>query len=563
MDCRWQIELAAARVRVMPPRTLLSRMDQRFSLLSAQGGRRDRQATLRATFDWSWDLLNDAEKSTLAQLSVFEGGFTLEAAEAVVDLSLACNAPKVFHTLHSLVDKSFVQRVSDTRFDLLVSVQEYAAEQVAIAERFPGSGPGAVGAIAARHAAYFGHQDERNAAQMSSELQNFIVACRRTERLGDVELAATLLECAWARLQQQGPYHVAADLAMKLLAMPGMSGRTCARVHWVTGSALQQGGKNAAAYEHLEAAAELFDRCGDQLGRARALRRVADLDMHAGRLEQARDLASLSLSSGHQLSVADVEVDALTSLGNILERLGQADEAHRSFERAIARAREIGDRRREGRALGNLSLLCSDQGRMDAALVHQEAALVAADEAEDPGLQCTALCNLGLLHQLMGDSGMAQARLEQALDVARRIGNAFVEGAVLCNLGIVLEATSQVEAARERYEAALVLARVLGDEYLEGQFLGYLGLLHARQLRHAEARRCLERGQALLEASKDPVGLAVLICSRAEAEVLAGNIGAARTAYLAAGDIAASIGSGLDSELGLALAKVVARLGRE
>ena len=70
------IELAAARVRVMSPQAVLARMGQRFKLLAAGGARRDRQATLRAAFDWSWDLLTDAEKSALAQLSVFEGGFS-------------------------------------------------------------------------------------------------------------------------------------------------------------------------------------------------------------------------------------------------------------------------------------------------------------------------------------------------------------------------------------------------------------------------------------------------------------------------------------------------------
>ena len=68
------IELAAARVRVMPPRTLLLRMSERFKLLASSGGRVDRQATLRAVFDWSWELLSLPEKAALAQLSVFEGG---------------------------------------------------------------------------------------------------------------------------------------------------------------------------------------------------------------------------------------------------------------------------------------------------------------------------------------------------------------------------------------------------------------------------------------------------------------------------------------------------------
>ena len=117
------IELAAARVRVMPPRTLLLRMSERFKLLSSTGGRLDRQATLRAVFDWSWDLLSLPEKAALAQLSVFEGGFTLESVEGVLDLSAYENAPWPMDALQSLVHKSLVRQVTD---DSLRSPRERA-----------------------------------------------------------------------------------------------------------------------------------------------------------------------------------------------------------------------------------------------------------------------------------------------------------------------------------------------------------------------------------------------------------------------------------------------------
>src|SRR5437868_7687821 len=120
------IELAAARVRVMAPKSLLTRVSERFKLLASTGSRRDRQATLRATFDWSWDLLSATDKAALAQLSVFEGGFTLEAAEAVLDLNACAADAWPVDAVSSLVDKSFVRKIADDRFDLLVSVQEYA-----------------------------------------------------------------------------------------------------------------------------------------------------------------------------------------------------------------------------------------------------------------------------------------------------------------------------------------------------------------------------------------------------------------------------------------------------
>lgn len=104
------IELAAARTRTLAPRALLARMSERFKLLASSGGRLDRQATLRATFDWSWGLLPTAEKAALAQLSVFEGGFTLEAAEAVIDFSALEDPPWTLDVLQALVDKASCAR---------------------------------------------------------------------------------------------------------------------------------------------------------------------------------------------------------------------------------------------------------------------------------------------------------------------------------------------------------------------------------------------------------------------------------------------------------------------
>ena len=112
------IELAAARSRVMSPRMLLDRMGERFTILTTRGGRLDRQVTLKATLDWSWDLLLEQEKSALAQLSVFEGGSALEAAEAVIAPSAGEPALLPLDLLQSLVDKSFVRKTAEDRFDL-------------------------------------------------------------------------------------------------------------------------------------------------------------------------------------------------------------------------------------------------------------------------------------------------------------------------------------------------------------------------------------------------------------------------------------------------------------
>ena len=549
------IELAAARVRVMPPRTLLLRMSERFKLLTSGGARVDRQATLRATFDWSWQLLSLPEKAALAQLSVFEGGLTLEAAEAVLDLSDHENAPWPMDALQSLVQKSFVRQVGDARFDLLVSVQEYAAEHL----RTPARPSGSAAALAAqtRHGAYFaGLGEAAAAAGPSVELDNFVVACRRAVARGDANMAVALLEGAWPGLQQHGPFRVGDELASLVLSMPALGEAATARAQLVAGNALQLSGRDAEARLRFEAALALARGIGDRNVEAQSQRRMGHLDDRAGRVESARSRFGAAMAAAQELQDRRLESDVRNSLGNLAESMGQYDDARVHYESALAWAREAGDRHREAGILGNLGVMCTDQGRLDEALVCYEAALAAARETGSLHLASNTRCNMGILLHLLGRLAESQGHLEAALSAARKLGHTQNECVALCNLGIVFESLTRPDAAQAHFEAALGLASTLGDSRLEGQLLGYLGLLHARQGRHDEGRRCLDSGETLLRAAVDRFGLGVLLASRAEAYHLAADEGAATASLAAAAAIAADVGAGPVSEIGLALARV-------
>jgi predicted ATPase len=148
------IELAAARVRLLAPAVLLSRLDSSLDVLkSAERDRPGRHQTLRAALDWSFNLLSPHERHALLQMAVFAGGCTLEAAEAVgID----------FDALSSLADKSLVHRVEDEeRFRLLETVREYALEQL-------DRDPRAADAARAAHAAFFLDLAERTESQLTS-----------------------------------------------------------------------------------------------------------------------------------------------------------------------------------------------------------------------------------------------------------------------------------------------------------------------------------------------------------------------------------------------------------
>ena len=555
------IELAAARVRVMTPSTLLSRMSERFRLLATTAGRADRHATLRATFDWSWDLLTLPEKAALAQLSVFEGGFTLEAAEAVLDLSLAEEPPWPLDTFQSLVEKSFVRQVMDDRFDLLVSVQEYAREHLRTIGRYPGSGPAAVLAAEARHTGYFAGLDERQAtAQRCVELENLVRACRRAVAHGDAVAATRTLELTWAVLQLRGPFKAGVDLAALAASMSGLPDTMLARINRVAGRALQALGRVAEARLHYDAALAQIRAVGDPACEGRLRSNLGDLDANAARMEEARGHFAAALAIARATSDRVLECEALNGLGTLNNYLGRIDEARSDYEAALAIAREIGDRRWEGGVLGNLGNLDASQGRMAQARAHFEDGLVVARELGNRQWEGNALCNLGLQHHAQGEMPEAREKLQHALQVAREMGHARLEAIVLCNLGIVHDAMGELDDARHHYETALVVARSLGDRRSEGQFLGYLGAMHARQERFDDARRDLGAGAELLRAASDSFNLGVLLCGRAEMEWMSGARGPALAALSEAQAIGREVGAGPGSELAMALERVGSRI---
>jgi predicted ATPase/class 3 adenylate cyclase/Tfp pilus assembly protein PilF len=551
------IELAAARVRVMPPRTLLLRMSERFKLLASTGGRVDRQATLRAVFDWSWDLLSLPEKAALAQLAVFEGGFTLESVEAALDLSAYENAPWPMDALQSLVQKSLVRQVADNRFDLLVSVQEYAAEQLRTAARYAGSGPAALLAAETRHGAYFAGLDEKAAvADRCAELDNLVAACRRAAARGDVDMAVRSLERAWAGIGLRGPFQVGVELASMVRAMPEIRTEPAARVDYVAGRALQYAGQGPEARARLEASQAGAREAGNRRCECRAMVSLGFLDIQEGRLESARARVESALSIARELNERIIQSEACNVLGNMESVLGRREQALANYHEALALAREVGNRHREGNVLGNLGNEYAEMGLTDKALLHNEAALAVAREVGNRRLEGNTLCNLGLLHQVQGRFGEALDQLEAALASVRDIGNTQVEGIVLCNLGMVYDSLARFDEARDYFEAALAIARAQRDRRREGQFLSYAGLLHAHRSEFDDARGCLDAGHALLQAVSDRMSLGILLCARAETEHLAGVPDAASGALRAADIIATEVSAGRDSELGLALARV-------
>ncbi len=553
------IELAAARARVMTTQTLLSRMTERFKLLASHGGRQDRQSTLRATLDWSWDLLAKHERVALAQLSVFEGGFTFDAAEAVIDLSVFETAAWSADVLHSLVDKSLLRRSAAHRFEMLQSVHEYAAEHLRTQGRFEGSGAAALIDTQRRHGSFFASLGKmRVDANDYEDLDNLVVACRSAVLRGDIDIAIGALVGSWDRLKLRGPYSVAIKLAELVRTIADPSAPTWTVLERITGRALVTAGRGADARIHLDAALLAGRLAQDRSAEVHAIGSLAELDVFEGRMTDAVERYELALVGARELADRNFECSVLNGLGMCRAVMGDFEAASTYFESGLSVARDASERRWEGGSLGNLGQLHANRGSLPLARAYYDEALQIACELGDRQWEGNVRCNLGLLHFTEGRMTDARLHLDEALVVARELGYARLEAVVLCNLGIVLEGMEQPAVALTTYEQALKLARDLRDRRSEGQFLGYLGLLHARQRRFDQAHACLVAGETLLIAISDRMSLGVLLCGRVEAAYLARDSMAAATMLLRARQLQSELDAEDQSEFGVALKRASA-----
>lgn len=549
------IELAAARVRVMSPLALLRRVDERFRLLRSPGGQRPpRQTTLRAAFDWSWDLLSDSEKAALAQLSVFEGGMTIAAVESVLDLSDFEDPPWPVDALQSLVEKSLVRRTEHDRFSMLSTVHEYASER--LTQGSTAKVPVLKAGAEARHGAFFSRLSAAQAvADGCSELDNLVAACRRAVARGDVPVAVGALENAWAALHLRGPFRVGIELTERAAAMPQLGTAERARVERVAGEAFAASGKTAESEASFDRALDGALSTGDRRLAGHVMGHLGDLKLNAGHVEESRQRLTTALDIAVQTNDKLLECKAEWGLGNLHEHLGDMKSARRHFESGLTASRVAGDRRWEGGSLGNLGLLCHVEGNSREAERHYSAALSIACELADRQWEGNTRCNLGLLHHANGRLQEAEAEMMASLALARELGHARLEGIVLCNLGLTYEALQLPADAVEHHQAALRVIRVLGDKRYEGQVLNHLGSLYAHQRRFEEARACFDEGEALLTAVADRLNLALLLCSSCELECLDGNTAAAADSLRRANTLAVDTGAPDDSELGRSLSR--------
>ena len=357
------VELAAARARAIAPTQILERLSQRLDLLKGGRDADPRQQTLRATIEWSFELLSPAEQSLFARLSVFAGGCTLEAAEEVARADL--------DVLQALVEKSLV-RHEDERYWMLETIREFARERL-------DESSSAREEAESRHGTWFARLVERGASELEGPAQDAWLDLLAREHDN--------IRAALRRALDRGDGDLAIRIAASSATFWWIHGHATEGRRWLESALALSTTRDAVRAKALEGAANLaerqldFDRAKQLAGESLAISR--DLDDAVGIGRALRVLGISADGEGDAVGFRDFTEEsarfartagdlwalcmALNNLGYLALETGDVEPAAGFFEEAVELSRRRQDRRTEAFVLENLAMTKLERGMTEAA----------------------------------------------------------------------------------------------------------------------------------------------------------------------------------------------------
>jgi tetratricopeptide (TPR) repeat protein len=435
------MELAAARIKLLPPQALLSRLGNRLKLLI--GGPRDfseRQRTLRSAIEWSYGLLDEGEKILLGRLAVFSGGSTLEAVEAVCDAQGDLPVD-VLDGASSLLDNSLLRQEvvagDEPRFVMLETIHEFALEKLEESSDAE--------AIKRAHAEYF--------LALAEEAEPMLWGAEDAAWLDRLEQEHDNMRAAlsWAI------EHAEAELALRLGG--------ALRWFWFAEGYYGEGRR------WLEEALIQDSRTSAE-ARAKALDGVGWLAHEQGDMDRAQAVAEEVLQLSKVASVGSVvAADSKHMLGEAARLRGEHERATALIEESLAVHREAGDSRGIAWSLGSLANASADRGDHERANELYEEGLALSRELGAARPLGDFLISLGYEYLLEGDYERATALNEEAVALYRKRGHRGGLQAALDNLGWAALVGGDHDRAHDLHEESLALSRELGDKYTASESL--------------------------------------------------------------------------------------------
>jgi len=413
------IELAAARVKVLSPSSMLTRLASRLQLLT--GGSRDlpqRQQTLRAAMDWSYDLLSAAEQKLFRRLSVFAGGCNLEGVESVCDTKGDLELD-LLDGMASMVDKSLVQQVeqakNESRFVMLETIREYALEKL--------EASGEEAATKRAHAAYCLVLAEEEAAEQSGaegadwlerfgfEHDNFRAALEWLTKTGDAEWGLRLGTALFRFWEIREYLAEGRDRLGRLLKLAGAAAHTKLRMRALFAAGVLAGeqGDYASADALISESQDIAHELGDKTGVAVSLNALAVFARDRGDVATAHILFEASLGLWRELGDQKAVARALSNLANVVKLRGDYARAHSLYAECLSIFQGLGDRTGVAWSLNYQGDVARDQGDSVAARALYEQGLAIFRELGDRWGIAGTLADLGSLAREQGNYPAARA----------------------------------------------------------------------------------------------------------------------------------------------------------
>jgi predicted ATPase len=490
------IEIAAARVKLLSPSAMRARLASRLQLLT--GGARDlpaRQQTLRGTIDWSYDLLDPAEQKLFRRASVFAGGCTLEAAEAVCDTKSDLGLD-LLEGMASMVDKSLMQRVErggELRFAMLETIREYGLEKLGA------SGEEALTRRA--HAAYFlvlaeeGASEDSDAEQAARidrfeiEHDNFRAALRWATEGGEPEWGLRLGAALFGFWETREYLAEGSDWLRKLLSLEGAKApsKVRARVLFSAGALASQQGDYASAMALVKQALEMARRLGDKQGVAVALNALAVQSREQGDTTASRAFLEESLSVWRELGDPAGEARLLSNLANAAKEQGDYARALSLCEECLSIFERLGDRTGIAWSLSCRGDLAREQGDTASALSLYQQSLAAFRELRDEWGVASSLADLGNLALDQKDYATAQRLYGESMSVFGALGHKRGVAQVLDCFARAAGAQGQAERALRLAGAAAALRQRVGASLIP--------------VEQAKLDQCLEQARRALSST--------------------------------------------------------------
>jgi len=523
------IELAAARVRVLTPQEIADAMRERFALLT--GGSRTampRQRTLEASVDWSHDLLSTAEQTLFRRISVFAGGWTLDAVESVC-AGDGLEVVEILDLLASLVDKSLVQADEQgfrTRYGMLETVRAYARQKLSDAAE--------AALVRNQHLDYhmrlaesaepalFGAGLEQWLEPLATEIDNFRGALGWAIDAGRIDEALRLASALWLFFEARGHWREGREHLESALAAEDGSALARAKALVAVGHVATIGSDWVAARRFAEEALAIGREVGDErtVGRALDLKGWALISLEPG---AAMSVLEQSIAISRPLGDAWFLADALFGAGFLATVRGQLRAAPPLLEDALAVSRAAGNLLGIRESLTWLGLNATLQCRFSEAGAMLGEALAQSRSLGDPLFAMLDLAFLGFGRIRAGELAAARVSIEEAIALGTQMAHAATP-LMQWYLGLLEYATGELDRAEALMTQALPAARA--NNYTSFS-VGALLITAAAQLARAETAAgvaAIEEAVLVARESENPLAIGAALEGQAQLAAEAGEV---------------------------------------